>query len=252
MVLSILSCGRSCHNYNIASVMNEVNYETGFVIPIDKPYRWTSFDVVRKVKGKLRGLGHKKIKVGHAGTLDPLATGVLLVCVGKATKMADALQAERKEYIAEIALGATTPSYDLEKEIDEQFPTEHITREAVEQAMGEFLGEIEQVPPIFSAKFIDGKRAYEYARKGEEVEMRSAMVTIYDLELLSYSQNSITVRMECSKGTYVRSFARDIAARIGSGGHLTALRRTRSGKYNVEECLNMEGVDLFLGISETK
>lgn len=252
MVLYLLSCGRSGNNHNFAIVMSELNYEKGFVIPIDKPYTWTSFDVVRKVKGKLRGLGHKKIKVGHAGTLDPLATGVLLVCVGKATKMADVLQAEKKEYIADIVLGATTPSYDLESEIDERYPTSHITRDMVEETMKEFLGEIEQVPPIFSAKFIDGKRAYEYARRGEAVEMRSAMVTIYDLELISFSQESITMRMECSKGTYVRSFARDIAARLGSGGHLSALCRTRSGEYSVKKSLKMEEVDLFLGISETK
>lgn len=252
MVCSILPNSRYRYYYYITLLMESPNFEKGFVIPIDKPYRWTSFDVVRKIKGKLRGLGHKKIKVGHAGTLDPLATGLLLVCVGKATKMADALQAERKEYITDIALGATTPSYDLETEIDERYPTEHITREMVLEAFGDFLGEIEQVPPIFSAKFIDGKRAYEYARKGEAVEMRSAWVTIYDLELLEFSKESIRVRMECSKGTYVRSFARDIALRLGSGGHLTTLRRTKSGIYNVEKGLNMEDVDLFFGISETK
>ncbi len=229
----------------------KADFERGFVIPIDKPYRWTSFDVVRKIKGKLRALGFKKIKIGHAGTLDPLATGVLLVCVGKATKSVDALQSQRKEYIAEIALGATTPCYDLEKEIDERYPFEHITQQMVLDAFKDFMGEIEQVPPIFSAKMIDGKRAYEYARSGESVEMRSSIVTIYDLELLEFSPSSITVRMECSKGTYVRSFARDIALKLGSGGHLTGLRRTRSGQFLASECLNMDQIDNFLGLSET-
>lgn len=255
MVCSILLYSRYGFNNYITYLMSEnieLDFENGFVLPIDKPYRWTSFDVVRKVKGKLRGLGHKKIKVGHAGTLDPLATGILLVCVGKATKRANDLQAERKEYVAEIALGATTPSYDLEKEIDATYPYEHITEEMVQEALGEFIGEQEQVPPIFSAKFIDGKRAYEYARKGEEVEMRSSIITIYDAELLSFSPQSITVRMECSKGTYVRSFARDIALRLGSGGHLTALRRTRSGIYNIEESLQMDNLNNILGLSETK
>lgn len=223
-------------------IRKDFDFPSGIVIPIDKPYEWTSSDVVRKLKVPLKKLGFKDIKIGHAGTLDPLATGVLLICVGKATKQADALQSEVKEYVTTIELGATTPSYDMEHVVNERFPYEHITREAVEEALRSFIGEQEQIPPIFSAKLIDGKRAYDYAREGKEVEMRKAVVTFYEMELLDFSLPKITIRMKCSKGTYVRSVARDVGLMLGSGGYLTALVRTKSGIYNVEECYQLEEV----------
>lgn len=220
------------------------DYPCGIVIPIDKPYRWTSADVVRKVKFIAQKHFHKKnLKVGHAGTLDPLATGILLVCIGKATKQAEALQAERKEYIAEIELGATTPCFDLEKEIDKRYPYEHITREMVEQVIPRFIGEQDQVPPIFSAKLIDGTRAYEMARAGEEVVMKPARITIYNLEILEFSLPKLVLRVECSKGTYIRSLARDVGVALESGGHLTGLTRTLSGGFGIGKALKMEDLD---------
>ncbi|MCL2097987.1 MAG: tRNA pseudouridine(55) synthase TruB [Bacteroidales bacterium] len=221
-----------------------MNIEEGAIISVDKPYGWTSADVVRKIKFLLqKKTGQKKIKVGHAGTLDPLATGVLLICVGKATKLADSLQAEEKEYIADIRLGATTPGFDLEKEIDATYPFDHITKEAVEQTLQQFIGVQEQIPPIFSAKLIDGKRAYELARAGQEIAMKPAVITIKELLLLSCDIPDITIKITCSKGTYIRSLARDIGLSLQSGGHLTALQRTRSGKHRVEEAFNMETVE---------
>ena len=217
------------------------DYPGGVVIPIDKPYRWTSADVVRKVKFVAQKHFHKKnIKVGHAGTLDPLATGVLLVCLGKATKQAEALQAEQKEYIASIELGATTPCFDLEKEIDQRYPYEHITREMVEGILPKFIGEQDQIPPVFSAKLIDGTRAYEMARAGEEVVMKPARITIYDLEIVEFELPKLVLRVKCSKGTYIRSLARDVGAALQSGGHLTGLIRTQSGGFTVEKCLQMD------------
>ena len=220
------------------------DYPGGVVIPIDKPYRWTSADVVRKVKFVAQRHFHKRnIKVGHAGTLDPLATGVLLVCLGKATKQAEALQAEQKEYIASIELGATTPCFDLEKEIDQRYPYEHITREMVEGILPKFIGEQDQIPPVFSAKLIDGTRAYEMARAGEEVVMKPARITIYDLEILEFELPKLVLRVKCSKGTYIRSLARDVGAALQSGGHLTGLIRTQSGGFKVEKCLKMEDLE---------
>ena len=220
------------------------DYPDGVVIPIDKPYRWTSADVVRKVKFVAQKHFHKKnIKVGHAGTLDPLATGVLLVCLGKATKQAEALQAEQKEYIASIELGATTPCFDLEKEIDQRYPYEHITREMVEGILPKFIGEQDQIPPVFSAKLIDGTRAYEMARAGEEVVMKPARITIYDLEIVEFELPKLVLRVKCSKGTYIRSLARDVGEALQSGGHLTGLIRTQSGGFSVEKCLKMEDLE---------
>ena len=207
----------------------------------DKPYRWTSFDVVGKVRWLIcRRLKVKKLKVGHAGTLDPLATGVLIVCTGRATKRIEELQSGTKEYYATIRLGATTPSYDLEKPIDATYPTEHITREMVEQVLERFKGKIEQVPPTFSACKVDGKRAYEMARKGNEVELKPKTLVIDEIELTECNLPDITIRVVCSKGTYIRALARDIGEGLQSGGHLTALRRTRVGDYKVEDCLNPE------------
>lgn len=213
----------------------------GEVFYLDKPLSWTSFDVVKRIRGKLHHrLGIKKLKVGHAGTLDPLATGVLIVCTGKMTKQIDELQAHVKEYVAEMALGATTPSFDLETEIDATYPTEHITREMVEQVLKEqFVGSIQQVPPAFSACKVDGHRAYKMARKGKTVELKAKELVIDEIELLAFEPQKITVRVVCSKGTYIRALARDIGVALGSGAHLTALRRTRVGSVRVEDCLSV-------------
>ncbi len=234
-------------NFSSELSHNVDDYSGGIVIPLDKPYGWTSADAVRKIKFKAQRYFNKKnIKVGHAGTLDPLATGILLICIGKATKQAEALQSEEKEYIASIRVGATTPCYDLEKEIDQTYPYEHITKEAVEAILPKFLGEQDQIPPIFSAKLIDGVRAYEMARAGEEVKMRSARVTIYELELLNFSLPDITLRVRCSKGTYIRSLARDLGEALESGGHLTGLIRNVSGQFKIENCVKIEDIDNLL------
>ena len=223
------------------------DYPDGIVLPFDKPYRWTSADVVRKVKFIAQKHFHKKnLKVGHAGTLDPLATGVLLVCLGKATKQAEALQAQKKEYIAQIELGATTPCFDMEKEIDCTYPYEHITREMVEEMIPKFIGEQDQIPPVFSAKLIDGTRAYEMARAGEEVVMKPARITIYDLEIVEFSLPRLVLRVSCSKGTYIRSLARDVGAALGSGGYLSGLTRTVSGGFTVEKALKMEDLESIM------
>ena len=213
----------------------------GEVFYLDKPLSWTSFDVVKRIRGKLHHrLGIKKLKVGHAGTLDPLATGVLIVCTGKMTKQIYELQAHVKEYVAEMTLGATTPSFDLETEIDATYPTEHITREMVEQVLQEqFVGSIQQVPPAFSACKVDGHRAYKMARKGKTVELKAKELVIDEIELLAFEPQKITVRVVCSKGTYIRALARDIGVALGSGAHLTALRRTRVGSVRVEDCLSV-------------
>ena len=223
------------------------DYEGGVVIPLDKPLKWTSADAVRKIKFLAQKYFRKRnIKVGHAGTLDPLATGVLLICLGKATKRAEALQAQQKEYIAEITLGATTPSYDLEKEIDAVYPFEHITLDAVKGVLESMVGEQDQVPPVFSAKLIDGTRAYEKARAGEEVVMKPARITIYSLEIMDFTLPKLVVRVKCSKGTYIRSLARDSGAALNSGGHLTGLIRSASGGFTVMESLSIEQVTEIL------
>ena len=286
---------------------NIEDYPEGIIIPIDKPYRWTSADVIRKVKyAAIRYFGKKNLKVGHAGTLDPLATGVLLVCIGKATKLAETLQSHDKEYIAGVTFGATTPSYDLEKEIDRFFPHEHITAETVQDALPAFIGEQDQIAPLFSAKSVDGVRAYELARKlyktiggsqsdfdaAAESLIRVAKINISELELLEFfydaesrcglknratpltaggetrsagvggvvfqttpasasSRINVTdnsalglpravIRMACSKGTYVRAFARDLGETLQSGAHLDSLVRSRSGEFKVENALSVE------------
>ena len=222
--------------------LHGIDFEDGYIAVVDKPLRWTSADVVRKIKFTLRKLGYRRIKVGHAGTLDPLATGILLVCIGRATKLADALQAEEKEYVAEMKLGATTPSFDMEHPEDAAYPWEHITREEVEQALAALTGERLQMPPLYSAKKIDGQRAYEYAREGEEVKLRAAPINIYAMELLEYDLPRIRIRVVCSKGTYIRSLAREIGEALGSGAYLTSLRRTRSGRFTVEEGYSMDEI----------
>ena len=267
------------------------DYPEGIIIPIDKPYRWTSADVIRKVKyAAIRHFGKKNLKVGHAGTLDPLATGVLLVCIGKATKLAETLQSHDKEYVAGVTFGATTPSYDLEKEIDRFFPYDHITSESVAEALPGFIGEQDQIAPLFSAKSVDGVRAYELARRlykasvrGEDALdetarelIRVSKINISELELVEFisgpgipenglgrgvvfspstqsasSRINVTdnsalglpravIRMACSKGTYVRAFARDLGEKLGSGAHLDSLQRSRSGEFRVENALTVD------------
>lgn len=217
-----------------------LDFISGEIIGIDKPYGWTSFDAVKRVRGAIqRRLHVKKFKVGHAGTLDPLATGVLIVCTGRATKEIDRLQAGTKEYIAELTLGATTPSFDLEKEIDATYPYEHITEDMVREVLPRFTGHIMQVPPVFSAVKVDGKRAYKSARKGVEVELKPKPLVIDELEMIeSELPKILRLRIVCSKGTYIRALARDIGQALGSGAHLTALRRTRVGDIRVEDCLS--------------
>ncbi len=221
----------------------------GEIIAFDKPYRWTSFDVVGKARWLLcHKLGVKKLKVGHTGTLDPLATGVVVVCTGKQTKRIDELQQHTKEYVATLQLGATTPSYDLEKPVDATYPTGHITRELVEKVIPSFQGEQWQVPPMFSAVKVDGKRAYALARKGEEVELKPKLLVIDEIEILSFDAErmQLTLRIVCSKGTYIRALARDIGRRLESGAHLIALRRTRVGDITEKDCMTMEQFDEML------
>ena len=229
-----------------------INFEDGYIAVLDKPLRWTSTDVVRKVKFALRKLGYRRIKVGHAGTLDPLASGILLVCIGRATKLVDALQAEEKEYIADVMLGATTPSYDLEHEIDQTFPYEHITREAVEEALASLTGERLQTPPVYSAKKIEGTRAYELARAGEEVAVRQALITIYEMEIVEYDLPRVRIRVRCSKGTYIRSLAHEIGQALHSRAHLSSLRRTRSGGFTLEKAYELDDFLENLQKIETK
>ena len=218
-----------------------MDFISGEILYIDKPYGWTSFDAVKRLRGAIqRRLRLKKFKVGHAGTLDPLATGVLIVCTGRATRRIEELQAGSKEYVATLRLGATTPSFDLEKEIDATYPTDHITRELVESVLPGFTGHIMQVPPVFSAVKVDGKRAYKFARKGAEVELKAKPLRIDELELLSFSQEEIVLRIVCGKGTYIRALARDIGVALRSGAHLTALRRTRVGNARAEDCLSVD------------
>lgn len=273
---------------------NIIDLQEGFILGIDKPLRWTSFDVVNKVRWQLcKRLGVKKLKVGHAGTLDPLATGVMVVCVGRATKRIDELQAHTKEYVATIQLGATTPSFDLEQPIDAFYPTDHITRDLILQTLPRFVGRIEQVPPAFSAVKVDGHRAYDLARTDTDVALKPKTLVIDEIELVEVSLKertggeatvpdglpsgsppavprsgmrrklfltspaaeadprlahcpAITIRVVCSKGTYIRALARDIGQALGSGAHLTALRRTRVGDIAVDDCITMDALPAWL------
>lgn len=214
-----------------------LNPVEGEIFYVDKPLRWTSFDVVKRIRGVLsRRTGIKKLKVGHAGTLDPLATGVMTVVTGRATKRIEELQAHTKEYVAEIRLGATTPSFDLETEVDAEYPWQHIGREQIVEALSKFVGAIKQVPPAYSACKIDGRRAYKMARKGKEVNIKAKELVIDEIELVGMQLPVITVRVVCSKGTYIRALARDIGEVLGSGAHLVGLRRTRVGDIKVESC----------------
>lgn len=230
-----------------------IDFREGYIAVIDKPLEWTSTDVVRKIKYALvNRLGYKKIKIGHAGTLDPLATGVLLICIGKATKMVNALQGEEKEYVAELELGATTPSHDMEHPIDKRFPTEHITRELIDEALLSLTGERLQAPPIYSAKKVEGVRAYEFARAGEEVELKKALINIYEIEVLDFTMPYLKLRVRCSKGTYIRSLAYEIGQALDSGAYLRSLRRTRSGGFTAENGYKLENFLEKLRECETK
>ncbi len=220
-----------------------MNLVSGEIIGIDKPLGWTSFDAVKRVRGAiLRRLKVKKFKVGHAGTLDPLATGVMIITTGRATKRIEELQSGVKEYIATMALGATTPSFDLETEVDATYPTEHITRRLVEDTLRQFHGRIEQVPPAYSACKIEGVRAYDLARRGENVDLKPKVLVIDEIELLDFTPESIKVRVVCSKGTYIRALARDIGLALNSGAHLTALQRTRVGTVSLDRCMSPDRV----------
>ncbi len=222
-----------------------MDFVEGEILAFDKPLHWTSFDVVNRVRGMLcRALGVKKLKVGHAGTLDPLATGVVIVCTGRQTKRIDELMNHTKEYVATLQLGATTPSYDMEHPVDATFPTTHITRELIDEVLPTFIGEQWQVPPVYSAVKINGKRAYEYARKGkqDDIEIKPKLLVIDELELQHFNAETmqLTLRVVCSKGTYIRALARDIGERLESGAYLTSLRRTRVGDYTIDKCITVE------------
>lgn len=226
-----------------------MDFVTGEIIGIDKPLGWTSFDAVKRIRGAIqRRLGVKKFKVGHAGTLDPLATGVLIVCTGRATRCIEQLQQGRKEYVAKMRLGATTPSFDLEKEIDATYPYEHVTHERILETLPRFTGHIMQVPPVFSAVKVDGKRAYLHARKGHDVELAAKPLEIDEFELLDFDGRDMTLRIVCSKGTYIRALARDLGRALDSGAHLIALRRTAVGPIREAQCFSME--DAVKAISE--
>lgn len=221
-----------------------MDFLEGEVLYFDKPLHWTSFNLVKRVRAKImHKLKIKKIKVGHAGTLDPLATGVMIICTGKATKLIESFQYKTKEYVATLKLGATTPSFDLETEIDATYPIEHISREEIEKILQSFVGVIQQVPPVYSACKVDGRRAYDFARNGEEVELRAKELVIDEIELLEENLPDIKIRVVCSKGTYIRALARDIGRALGSGAHLTALVRTRVGEVRLGDCYHVEQVD---------
>lgn len=220
------------------------DFQEGKVVLIDKPLTWSSFQAVNKVKWSLKKhLGLKKIKVGHAGTLDPLATGLLIVCTGKFTKRIMELQGMEKEYTGTFYLGATTPSYDLETEVNETFPTGHITEELIHQTLPQFIGEIDQKPPVFSAIKKDGKRLYEHARKGEEVEIAARKTTIHEFEITRIALPEVDFRVVCSKGTYIRSLAFDFGKALQSGAHLTALRRTKIGEFSVDNAITPDAFE---------
>ena len=224
-----------------------MDFVAGEIIPVFKPYTWTSFQIVNKVRYHLsKKYGIKRFKVGHAGTLDPLATGVLLLCTGKATKRIEELQKQTKEYEAEITLGATTPSYDMEHPVNETFPYEHITKEMVEDTLKQFIGDIAQRPPLFSACKVDGKRAYDLARKGSDMQLEPKQIRIDNIELLEYELPKIKIRVTCGKGTYIRSLARDIGEALQSGAYLSELTRTRVGEYRITDCITPEAFSEWL------
>ena len=225
-------------------MLTEQDYKDGQIILIDKPLQWTSFQVVNKLRWLIRkNFGIKKIKVGHAGTLDPLATGLLIICTGKFTKRIQEFQGQVKEYTGTFTLGSTTPSYDLETEIDQKFPIDHITEEGIKKTASDFIGEIEQYPPVFSALKKDGKRLYEYARQGEEVAIKPRRITIDDFEITRIDLPEVDFKVVCSKGTYIRSLAHDFGKALDSGAHLSTLRRTKIGSFSVENAITVESFE---------
>tara|TARA_R100001369_G_scaffold92817_1_gene140120 strand:+ start:939 stop:1634 length:696 start_codon:yes stop_codon:yes gene_type:complete len=229
--------------------MTKEDFLDGQVLLIDKPLGWSSFQAVNSLKWKIRKKFQlKKIKIGHAGTLDPLATGLLLICTGKATKTINELQGQEKEYTGTITLGGTTPSYDLETEINEKYPVDHITNELIHSTTAQFIGDIEQIPPVFSALKKDGKRLYEYAREGKEVEIKKRKVTITEFEITSISLPMVQFKVVCSKGTYIRSLAHDFGKALQSGAHLSSLKRTKIGDYNVNKAITPEDFGKLLQI----
>ena len=218
----------------------DFDFIRGEILVLNKPLDWTSFDLVNKVRIMLcRLMNIKKLKIGHAGTLDPKATGVMVLCSGKLTKQIDEIQADEKEYVALLKVGATTPSFDLETEEDEQFATAHITRKTLENVLPSFVGAIEQIPPAYSAIKVDGKRAYKLARKGKEVELKSKMLVVKEIEILRFDMPEIELRIICSKGTYIRALARDIGKALNSGAYLKGLIRTRIGEYSIDQSLDL-------------
>lgn len=230
-----------------------MNFQEGAFIYINKPYRMSSFGALAHIRYLVSKKIHvKRVKMGHAGTLDPLATGVLILCTGKATKQIESLQLHTKEYTATLQLGATTPSFDMEHEVDQTYPTEHITRELIERTLPQFVGDIMQVPPLFSAVMVDGHRAYKMARKGQEVELAAKPVRIDELELTSFDAEKMqmSIRVVCGKGTYIRSLARDIGEALGSGAYLTALCRTKVGDVRIEDCLTFDNFPEWLDRQE--
>ena len=220
-----------------------MDFIKGEVLYVNKPLHWTSFNLVNKLRWKLqKTLKMKHLKVGHAGTLDPLATGVMILCTGKATRLIESFQYQTKEYVATLELGATTPSFDLELEVDATYPSAHITRELVDEVIPRFTGEIWQVPPVYSAVKVDGKRAYDYAREGQEVELKPKLLVIDEIEVLDFALPILKIRVVCSKGTYIRALARDIGQALGSGAHLTALERTRIGEVKLPDCWEIDAL----------
>ena len=235
------------------NISNIEEFQTGMIIPVNKPYEWTSFDIVKKVKNliwkKLKpvvDIKQKNFKVGHAGTLDPLAEGLVIICTGKATKKISEFMDDEKEYIATIELGKTTPSFDLETDYDQSYPIDHITQELLNEVLKLFIGEQDQIPPVYSAKNINGKRAYEYARKGEELDLKSNRITISEIDLVNFDLPIITLRIVCSKGTYIRSLAHDLGKKLESGAHLIKLIRTRIGDYKLESSVTIEEIEEIL------
>jgi tRNA pseudouridine55 synthase len=223
--------------------MKNFNFTEGEVLLIDKPYKWTSFDVISKLRSHIRGrLGLKKLKVGHAGTLDPLATGLVIVCTGKFTKRINEFQDAIKEYTGTICLGATTPSFDLEKEIDQTYDVSHLNDLLIRETAKQFIGDFDQMPPQFSAKKVNGKRAYEYARKDQEIELQTRKITISEFEITGINLPEIDFRIVCTKGTYIRAIARDFGEALNCGGHLAVLRRTRNGDMMVEDAQTLEEI----------
>lgn len=225
-----------------------MNFKEGVIIPIDKPYGITSFKALAHVRYLCTQANDGKVKIGHAGTLDPLATGVLILATGKMTKQIETLQAHAKEYVATLQLGATTPSYDMEHEVNEKFPVEHITRELIDKTLPQFVGDIEQIPPTYSAVKVDGKRAFDYRRSGKEVVLKAKNIHIDEIEVLNFDSEKmqLTIRVGCGKGTYIRALARDLGRAMNSGAYLTSLRRTRVGDVKVEDCINYDKFETWL------